>query len=32
MNDMFWTFFFFGARLLIFALAVFALIDIMIAK
>lgn len=32
MNDMFWNFFFFGARLLIFALAVFALIDIMIAK
>lgn len=32
MNDMFWNFFFFGARLLIFALALFALIDIMIAK
>lgn len=32
MSDLFWTFFFFGARLLIFALAVFALIDIMIAK
>lgn len=32
MNDLFWSFFFFGARLLMFALAVFALIDIMIAK
>ena len=32
MNDLFWNFFFFGARLLMLALVLFALIEILVIK